>query len=203
MESKYRYGQITKKVIVCFLTVFLLGCAEKPAQPQIDQRIFENGDIICRLGNGVFSKWFKEASTREKIYSHAGIIKIENDSVFVIHAEASEFTGIGFVQKENIQTFLKGVQTWALFRLPVEDSIKNNIAENADFYFRRNTSFDLDFDSSCDEKVYCTQLIALAVNKALDDKLIKPNLILRGKHFYGVDDVYLLPQIETVYKTAR
>jgi hypothetical protein len=203
LESKYGY----EKIAVIFLSCFLLftGCAKKD-RASIDPVLLEgirSGDIICRLGNGFFSNHFKDYSLSEKLYSHAGIIDQEGDSLFVIHAEASELTGIGHVKREPIQVFLDDIKTWGVYRIDTQDTVRCKIAANAKAYFLNKTPFDMDFDASEDQKVYCTELVALAINKALGDSLVKPNMTLGNRKVYGVDDVYLLPNIETIKKITK
>ncbi|MDR3058318.1 MAG: hypothetical protein LBU84_09290 [Prevotella sp.] len=207
MESKYRYEKIRSQVCFFFLILFFLtfaGCA-KEEKKTIDPSSFEgiqNGDIICRLGTGFFSNQFKNYSLSEKLYSHVGIVDQYGDSLFVIHAEASELTGVGHVKREAIQVFLDGITTWGVYRINAGDSVRNNIAVYAKGYFIDKTPFDLDFDASEDKKVYCTELVALSVNKAVNDSLIKPDMNLGRRKVYGIDNVYLLPDIETIIKVT-
>ena len=202
MESKYRQEKIILAIALCFI---FCGCS-KPnpiADKQSLPTDIRNGDVICRLGNGFFSNQFKKCSVKEKIYSHAGIIRLSADSIFVIHAEASELTGIGSVKKENISDFLENIKIWGVYRLSAEDSTRDKIASKAEEYYLKNTPFDLDFDAENDSKVYCTELIALSVNYAFGDSIIKPTFMVGDKKIYGIDDVYLLPNMETVKKVTN
>jgi len=192
-----------KKIIFAFC-LLVSGCTtcdktnNRIAIPPVD---FRNGDIICRLGNGYFSKYFRNYSSKEKLYSHSGILEIASDTIFVIHIEASELTGIGFVKREDICSFLDGIKTWGIYRITDEDYIQSGITHHAKSYYHENIPFDLDFDLSDDTKLYCTELVACSVNKAFEDSIIKPTLTLKTKLFYGIDDIYNLPFVETIYKT--
>lgn len=200
MESRHGYAKIIIASFYCFL--LFLSCG-KEVKPTIDPSLLtgiQNGDIICRLGNGFFSNQFKKYSLTEKIYSHVGIIEKENDSLFVIHSEASELTGIGRVKREPIEVFLNSIKTWGVYRVDANDSIRNHITIYAKEYFTKDTPFDLDFDATDDSRVYCTELVALAINKALGDSIIKPEMYLGKLKVYGVDNVYLLPGIQMIKK---
>lgn len=204
MESKYRY----EKVILLFLSflIFSSCTGDKNKKERIDHALFtdiRNGDIICRLGNGFFSNQFKNYSLNEKLYSHAGIVEQQGDSLFVIHSEASELTGIGHVRREPIDIFLEDIGTWGVYRVNADDSICDKIVAYAKEYFTRKTPFDMDFDASDDSKVYCTELIALAVNKALQDSVIKPKMNIGRHKIYGIDNVYLLPEIKEIKKVVN
>lgn len=199
MESSYGIAKIT---ILALLLIFsacnIEGVKENAQLPYLNK--FENGDIICRLGNGYFSNIFKNFSNSEKIYSHVGIIEKSNDSVFVIHCEASELTGVGYVKRENINIFLHNINTWALYRFFEQDSIKKRIVLNAKVYYEKKTPFDLKFDLTNDKEVYCTELVALCINKSFNDSIIKPKLHLNNKCFYGIDNIYLNHKLNLIFK---
>lgn len=84
---------------------------ESSSSGEWDLKKIRNGDIIYRHGNGFFSDYFRKSSNREQLYSHGGIITIDNNNVYVIHSEASELTGIGGVRKESLNAFLKDIST--------------------------------------------------------------------------------------------
>lgn len=200
MESRYGYAKIALAFLSCFL---LFAACNKETKQTIDHQLLtgiENGDIICRLGNGFFSNQFKKYSLTEKIYSHVGIIEKTGDSIFVIHAEASELTGIGHVKREPIDVFLNSIKTWGVYRADASDSIRNNITVYTKEYFVKNTPFDLDFDSADDSRVYCTELVALGINKAFGDSIVTPKMHLGSLRVYGVDNVYLLPNMHVIKK---
>jgi hypothetical protein len=137
------------------------------------------------------------------LYSHAGIIEQDGDTLFVIHSEASELTGIGHVKREPISIFLDEIKTWGVYRIDAQDSICDKIALFAKEYFVKEIPFDLDFDASNDREVYCTELVALAVNKALQDSVIKPEMNIGHRKMYGIDNVYLLPGIKVIKKITN
>lgn len=203
MESKY-----TKSKIALLYFIFsLISCSSGKEKLSdtigIDTNIFEHGDIVCRMGNGFFSNWFRNFASSEMLYSHVGIIEISNDSVFVIHTEASELTGIGFVKKEEIHLFLHNIHTWGLYRINAENLTKQKIVSNAYDYYLKKVPFDMDFDLTNDSKVYCTELIAYSINKAFKEDIIKPTLVYSNKVFYGIEDIYLNPAFSNIHKVTK
>lgn len=185
---------LKNKINLILLLLCLFGCENSnehnSLQKKINPKSLENGMLICRLGKGFFSNQFREYASKDKKYSHIGIISIENDSVFVYHAEASEFTGIGFVKREEVNYFLDGIKVYDFFKLEFPNSTKSKILHHTKEYYINKTPFDLDFDSFNEDKVYCTELIANSMNKALDSLFIIPTLILNGKKVYALDDIY-------------
>ena len=188
------------KVLLFGFSLLLVSCHPKETldSNEVDIPKFQNGDIIYRHGNGFFSDYFRKSSNREQLYSHGGIIAIDSSQVYVIHSEASELTGVGGVRKESLDVFLKDISTWAVYRLDTTQIVRDSIVLTASEYLSRETPFDLDFDNTSDDRVYCTELIALSINKATHRNLIKATGRIRNKPYYAIDDTYLFKQMKPV-----
>lgn len=182
------------KIGYLFLILFI-GCSSpsKESGPEGKFSVdgLKSGMLICRLGNGFFSNQFRKVASAEQKFSHIGMLSIENDSVFVYHSEASELTGIGSVKREEIHHFLRGIQTFEFFQFKYPDSITAQIVGEIKKYHTLKTPFDLEFNSSNDDKLYCTELIATSVNTILGDDEIQPKIQVKEKLIYGLDDIYL------------
>lgn len=182
-----------------------MGCSQNKGEmsedvsPSQSELSLKDGDVICRLRTGFFSKHFRERASKDKIYSHIGVVETASDTTFVIHVEASELTGIGFVKREPIDTFLDGVTTWGIYRTNLPDSVCEKISKTAKVYFDRKTPFDLDFETDDDSKVYCTELVALSINQASDSTLIVPTMKMGDKRCYALDDIYKINGIKKIY----
>ena len=184
---------LKNRLLYVFLSLLFFGCnnSENTENIVLHQDELFTGNLICRLGNGYFSQYFKEYASTEKVFSHIGILSLENDKLFVYHSEASELTGVGYVKKESLTKFLNGIKTYEYYKLNFSDSISNQIIKTVKSYYNKKTPFDMDFDSESDDKLYCTELIASSINKTLNDSIIKPTLNLNGKKLYALDDIYL------------
>ncbi len=149
-------------------------------------------------GNRFFSGYFKKFASKEQKYSHIGIISVENDTAYVYHTEASELSGVGFVKKEKLNCFLQGIDVFDFFEFDYPDSIKTEILNEVKMYCEKKTPFDLDFDNSSDRELYCTELIAVSVNKTLGAETMKPSLLLNGRKLYALDDIYLNERVTKI-----
>lgn len=176
---------------------------ESSSSGEWDLKEIRNGDIIYRHGNGFFSDYFRKSSNREQLYSHGGIITIDNNNVYVIHSEASELTGIGGVRKESLNAFLKDISTWAVYRLDTIQVVRDSIVYVATQYLNKETPFDLDFDNTSDNKVYCTELIALSINKSTHRNLIKATGSIRNKPYFAIDDTYLIKEMKPIIRNLK
>ena len=114
-----------------------------------------NGDVICRQGDRVWSLAFKEFSPNDKRFSHLGIVLMEDDAVFVIHAEWSKGKDNDKVRKVPLDDFLQHAQSIGIYRnKAIEGKI---IADTALQYINR--PFDWDFDMNDESKLYCSELL--------------------------------------------
>lgn len=170
----------------------LLSCSrgEKPSVNQhLDVSALRQASLVCRAGNGFFSGFFRRYGSQAQRYSHIGILSIEQGQAFVYHAEASELTGVGSVRREPLSIFLDGIKTYAFYDMPYDSSAKENILDTVKAYHHRHTPFDLNFDNANDKEVYCTELIAVAINKVMKQAVILPSVHLHDRVLYGLDDV--------------
>jgi hypothetical protein len=136
-------------------------------------------------------------------YSHVGFVHITEDSIHIIHAEASELTFKGFVHRDPLDSFLHNVRSWGIYRLDRPDSIRDQIVENALRYHKAKVRFDMDFSITDTTEVYCTELIAVCINKAVGEEMVKPATVIMGKSGFSVDDTFLVDGIFEVAKSEE
>lgn len=200
METGLYIWKIKNKLLIIFISFLFLSCTNVNKNNTLEtipnQVKLTNGVLVCRLGNGFFSDYFRKYASKEKRFSHIGIISIENGEYFVYHTEASELTGVGFVKKESLISFLDGIKIYEFFEMKYSERTKSKILENVYNYYIHKTPFDLSFDSSNDSELYCTELIATSINNALNKEIILPTLILNGKKIFSLDDIYLNENVE-------
>lgn len=191
MVSKYG----TKKIIVSLLTSFfvLLSCTKTPKEPiqELDiPVVLHSGDLIVRKGTGYFSDIFRRMASRDKRFSHIGIISRERDSVFVYHIEADEFTGEGVALREWMSLFLHQSTDHAFYANAMDTVAKQAMLAKAKAFFEAKVVFDLNFNATDDGKLYCSELVAKCINYGMDSIYIQPTLNWKGHLFYGLDDIY-------------
>jgi hypothetical protein len=180
------------------ISIVLFACSKQESKPlPFETKFLQNGDLVFRYGDGFFSKYFRKASD-DGSYSHVGLVHITEDSIHIIHTEASEFTGIGYVRRDPLDEFMKNVGAWGIYRLDRPDSIRQLIIEKALVYHFRRVPFDLDFSLDDDKKLYCTELIAICVNEAAGEPIIKPESNMFGRYGYSITDALNPAEIRPV-----
>ena len=123
--------------------------------------IVEDGDIICRLGNRLWSEIFSGISVTDKRFSHMGIIRIHNDIVTVIHAEGNTGHGNDSVSEVPLDDFLLIARKVGVYRINNIDADK--ISRIALEYV--GIPFDWEFDMHNDSKIYCTELLYIILKR--------------------------------------
>ena len=146
----------------------------------------EDGDILYRMGNRVWSLLFRDTSPTERRFSHVGIVRIRNGHVTVISAEALTAGG-DFVKEVSLNDYLWHTISAGLYRVNNIDGAL--ISDTAIEFLGR--PFDWDFDMEEDEKLYCSELLYVVLKKI--DPNIKLNTFWDGKagKYVIPMDVYL------------
>lgn len=165
------------------------GGSPSDGLPFVEADSMRSGDLVCRLGNGYFSGIFRRFSGESERFSHIGVFHREGDSCFVIHADADELNGVGSVRMESLAEFLRQSHDHQFYRFAV-DSIRCGVDSIALGYFRQGIPFDNRFDLTSDSSLYCTEMVAVAINRATQgDSTIPPFSISNSFRYYRIDDI--------------
>jgi len=136
----------------------------------------KDGDVICRLGDRLWSHALKDFSVEDRRYSHVGIIRINSGRATVIHAEGTTEQGSGFVKEEAFEDFSAIARAIGIYR--IKDMDGGLVSDAASEYL--GTPFDWQFDSGDDSKLYCTELLYVVL------KRLKPSLGLKKVYVRAV-----------------
>src|SRR3954464_10834717 len=99
-----------KRTLFFVLAILIIGCSftwfrlnkenhfalsseaalQKWSHAKVDISRLQTGDLIFRHGRGFISNALMSFSQHEKKYSHAGIISVENNEVYVYHCIGGE-----------------------------------------------------------------------------------------------------------------
>jgi hypothetical protein len=169
-----KYGAIFMKqklfisIIIAAILLIIAITMFRPHNVSVEKRIMMeeidslliDGDIICRLGNRIWSSYFCNLSPVDKRYSHLGIIRRINNKITVIHAEAGSSDGKSMVKETGLQDFLNIAKSIGIYRF--NNIRRNDISDEAVKLVNR--PFDWNFDSNEEESVYCTELLFIIIN---------------------------------------
>lgn len=164
------------------------------------------GDLLFRHGTGFFSQYFMKAGSKPSPYSHIGLIANHDGQLVVLHAEASEFTGIGGVKVEPLEIFLslENARKAAVYRVTATHKQRQKAVNYAFGAYIRKVPFDTAFDAFDQSRLYCTELVWQAYRSAGLDlapvmdqiivgsdakQIISLNNILESTSVYGVQTI--------------
>ena len=145
------------------------------------------GDLVFRRGRGVWTSFFVNASSRERRFSHVGVVAEIGNDVVLIHADADDRTGVGCVRVEGWRGFFADALEGAVFRFDGDSSIASNIVINAKR--RLGVKFDSAFDMSETNRLYCSEMVRLAINEAVGTNLVGFTKVC-GHNVVAIDDLY-------------
>lgn len=117
----------------------------------------QSGDIIFRKEESFLSDLFSNIDSFE--YSHIGILKIENNSIYVYHMERTTDKEKD-LKKETISKFLSNSKKYSVIRFKKEIS-QNNLSVILEKYEKNlNLKFDMNFAlNNGDNNLYCSEFV--------------------------------------------
>jgi hypothetical protein len=192
MKARNRKYYVLTGIGICavlILSVFMYitmprGKPLKPRQSGMIASVVKEGDIICRLGDRLWSGYFRDVSLTDKRYSHVGIVHINNGTVTVINAEGGTEQGRNFVNESALGDFLSVARTAGVYRIKSTEG--DQISALAMEYM--GVPFDWQFDMRDESKLYCTELVYVVLKRLL------PELQLRTVYIKGLDKEIIPPE---------
>ena len=154
----------------------------------------QSGDLVLRHSEGFSSDIFKGASLRENLYSHAGIaVRNIDGTVDVYHMLGGVNNPAFNLKRDSIQAFVSPTfaKSFALFRYDLSNAERVHVDSLVRYFYRSNLQFDMNFDLSSNDKMYCSEFVYKVILFATNKKEYLPLSTRNGKNFVGIDDLYL------------
>ena len=131
----------------------------------------KSGDIITRLGTDITSEMIRQLNQKDKSFSHCGIAGIEHDTIFVYHAIGGEFNPNQKLKREPLYTFCHPSENKSLgvFEISMDANSKKKLQTIIQDCYKNGTLFDMDFDYSTDDKLYCAEFVSKSISRAIGD----------------------------------
>lgn len=133
----------------------------------------KNGDLVLRCGRSIESFTVYTADNNSE-FSHIGIISIENNMSYVIHAVPCNDN---LIKKEKLTDFIspKFASTYAIYRTNFNTSILKKVVNQAQLFRIKKYTFDTNYDLKTNTKLYCTELVLKAFQNTGIQLNIKPS----------------------------
>ena len=176
MNNKQKHRIIVYvAILLAILTFAYLNNNDKPASRQVCSiylqkihEIVQDGDIITRLGDRLWSDIIRDKSVEDKRFSHVGVVRVRNEQISVVHAEGTTVRGNDFVKEEPLEDFLQWSRAIGIYRVGNICGIE--ISNLSIEYI--GIPFDWRFDLTDETTMYCTELIKVIFGR------LNPEIVL-------------------------
>jgi hypothetical protein len=159
--------------------------------------VIKDGDVVCRLGDRLWSRMFMDVSVADRRYSHLGVARVADGRVTVIHAEGAAEPGRGGdkVKEDPLEDFVRIARAVGVYRAKGLDGGLVSAAA-ADYL---GVPFDWRFDMDDESRLYCTELLYVVFRRlapewelatvhvgTLNKRVIPPDAVSGSERFEEV-----------------
>jgi hypothetical protein len=156
-----------------------------------------DGDVVCRLGDRLWSQLFMDVSAADKRYSHLGVARVAGGRVTVIHAEGTAAPGKDGdkVKEEALEDFARIAKAVGVYRAKGLDGGLVSAAAAGCI----GTPFDWGFDMDDESRLYCTELLhAIFRRLAPERELATVRIGASGKRVIPLEAVSASERFEEI-----
>lgn len=165
-------------------------------------KIVKDGDLVLRSGSDALSALFKKANTKDKTYSHAGIVFIENGYPFVYNCIGSANDPEALLKRDSLHAYISPYDNlgYAVYRFRINTAQVEKLHQVSIRYFKERRRFDPHFDLNTDSLLYCTEFVYKAMIETTKDKKYFPTTHAVNFSFVSVDNLFLRKDMKLVCK---
>lgn len=164
-----------------------------------------DGDLVLRLGNDITSNMLAQLNLADKRFSHIGICFIENGTKMVYHSLGSEYGAHNFLRKDSLAVFFDladnlsiGYAQWQNRDTAAAQRIRDTLEQ----WYQKRIPFDMDFDWTSDDKMYCSEMIAKAIMRG-DEAIHIPVTDTLGRQYFAIDNILRALPLDTLAYYSR
>ena len=184
------------------------------------------GDLVLRCGNGFISESLSDFSQKEKLFSHSGIAMMDNGTMYIYSNMAGDINPDEIMRRDLVDSFITPVHNIAVgvYRYDITNTELEKLKTIVHTHYTNKLQFDMNFDLSTDDKMYCAEMIAKSVEQATEKRitfsksLITPGLkekylkkllekkvipsakVAEQREYFALDDLYMNPHCREVIK---
>ena len=165
--------------------------------------MLRTGDIALRRGVGADSYLLALLNQKDKTYSHCGIVITEHGYPFVYHSIGGEDNPDERLRRDSASVFFSSKHNTAIgiIRYNYKEGNTDSLIKIVYQYYARRPRFDMKFDLSTDDQLYCTEFIYKVVNKATGDSTYIGTSSLSGSKFVSTDNIFVNPHAQVIWQT--
>jgi len=166
--------------------------------------LLRSGDLVLHLGEGADSYMLAQMNRRNKSFSHCGLVMVENGYPFVYHSIGGEDNPDQRLRRDSANTFFSPQHNMSLAIVRYDLAVDkiNELEHVVAAYYKQRPKFDMQFDISTDDKLYCAEFIYKALNKAAHDTGYIRTSLLLGHSVVSIDDLFINSHAAFVWQTG-
>ena len=184
------------------------------------------GDLVLRCGGDLISESLSDFSQKEKLYSHSGFAMMDNGTMYIYSNMAGDINPDEIIHRDIVDSFITPVYNIAVgvYRYDIINTELEKLKKIVHTHYMNKLQFDMNFDLSTDDKMYCAEMIAKSVEQAtekriifskslitpaLKEKYIKKLLakkvvpsakVAEQREYFALDNLYMNPHCREVTK---
>lgn len=154
--------------------------------------LLKSGDIVLRTGNDLTSYLLTLVNPWDKVYSHCGVVSVEQGYPFVYHAIGGEDNPDQRLRRDSAARWFSPTINlgFAILRFNFQDSTRNALIRIARKLYLERRLFDLSFDLKTEQRLYCTEFVCKALWRATKDSSRPKPYRLLGQTYLAPDVLY-------------
>ncbi|KAF0095816.1 MAG: hypothetical protein E1N59_592 [Puniceicoccaceae bacterium 5H] len=149
----------------------------------------QTGDLVARFQDGTWSRFFAAASPHDQRFAHIGLVVLEKEEPWVIHAQGNDQNGKGQVCKTPLAQFINPEHTlrWAVFRADASPEQLRAAVRQAEAFVADGVPFDAQFDLRDAHALYCTEMVWRAFLDGAGIELVPVRVEVGDQSFITID----------------
>ncbi|OSZ82126.1 hypothetical protein CAP35_02330 [Chitinophagaceae bacterium IBVUCB1] len=153
-------------------------------------QFLQHGDVVVRTGNDMTSEMFRQANQTDKTYSHCGIVMIEEGKPYVYHCIGGEDNPNEVLRRDSLSFWASPRNNYGfgIVRYRFTPTQLDSFCAIAKHYYQQKKKFDLDFDLQSDDKLYCAELLYIAINRSMGKPVIQTTQAM-GHDYAAIDNI--------------
>lgn len=166
--------------------------------------LLRSGYLVLRTGMGADSYLLCQINRKNKTYSHCGIVMVENGYPFVYHSIGGEDNPDERLRRDSAGFFFSPRYNFgfAIVKYDYDTLRIATLGKVVREYYKARPRFDMKFDLKTDDKLYCSEFVYKAVNRAMNDSQYIGTTTTPLRTFVGIDDLFINPHAQIIWQTV-
>ncbi|MBK9451435.1 MAG: hypothetical protein IPN95_18890 [Bacteroidetes bacterium] len=168
----------------------------------LDESTLQDGDLVLRHSKGFVSDAILTFQTQDPQYSHSGIVKKKEGKTYIYHATGGEENVSQKMKCDPIAIYCHPAATYkfGVFRWDLPEDQRAKFMKSLDHWYKTEMEFDLDFDMTTDDKMYCSEMIYKGLVDATGDTNYIALSRVIDKPYVAIDNLYLNAHCKQLFK---